>query len=107
MKAWGVGKNFPLENLKKDAVALACSTKSESTNPTRMSVIDSLAAAKVKFSARNLFIANHICELTDKEEVFAYDSTTKAGQLHECREFAKAEWVLTEPEVVHFWEAQF
>jgi hypothetical protein len=102
-KAWGIGKNFPLENLKKGAT----STKPEkTTNPTQLSVINSLEAAKVHFSAKSLFVANLTHERADQEAVFAYESSTRAERPYEFRKLAKAEWVLAEPKIVDFWEAQ-
>jgi hypothetical protein len=105
-KAWGVGKNFPLENLKKGATLVRTTKPDKTTNPTKLGIIDSLEAAKVHFSAKHLFIANRVCERNREEVVYAYDSTTRDKRLHEFREVAKAEWVLAEPKVVDFWEAQ-
>lgn len=34
------------------------------------------------------------------------DSGTRAERLYEFRKHAKAEWVLAEPKIVDFWEAQ-
>jgi hypothetical protein len=102
-KAWGVGKNFPMENLKKGA---ASTEPEQTTNPTQLSIIDSLEAAKIHFSAKSLFISNHISGLINEETVFAYESTAKKERVQEFRELAKAEWVLAEPKVVDFWEAQ-
>jgi hypothetical protein len=104
-KAWGVGKNFPLLNLKKGAATLT--TKPDKpASPTQRNAIDDLEAAKFHFSAKCLFINNCICELNHQEVVYAYESNTGREQIHEFRELAKADWVLAEPKVVDFWEAQ-
>ena len=71
-----------------------------------MSIINSLEAAKVHFSAKSLFVANLTRERADQEAAFAYESSTRAERLYEFRELAKAEWVLAEPKIVDFWEAQ-
>ena len=94
-KAWGVGRNFPLENVKAE-------TK---PNPTQLSVIDSLAAAKIHFSARYLFIANRVEERTNEEQVYAYDCQSRSEHFHLFREEAKGEWVLAEPNLRDYWEA--
>jgi hypothetical protein len=112
-----VSKNFPLMNLRKGAAsasmnlrkgaASASSTKPEqTTNPVHLSVINSLEAAKVHYSAKSLFVANLTCERADQEAIFAYESSSRAEQLYEFRGLAKAEWVLAEPKIVDFWEAQ-
>jgi hypothetical protein len=108
-KAWGVSKNFPLINLKKRAalglLSLNTATK-QKTKPMKLGIIDSLEATKVHYSAKALFVANRIHERTAKEAVYAYESVTRAKHLHEFREEAKGEWVVAEPNIVHFWEAQ-
>ena len=102
-KAWGVGRNFPLENMKKEHQALASTEKKP--NPTQLSVIDSLESAQIHFSARNLFIASRIEERTNEEKVFAFDTQSRTERFHLFREEAKAEWVVAEPELCNFWEA--
>jgi hypothetical protein len=100
-KAWGVGRNFPLDNIKKGQ-----QTKAEKKpNPVHLSVIDSLDAAKIHFSARNLFIADRVEERKNEEKVFAYDTPTLAERIHVFREEAKGEWVLAEPNLRDYWEA--
>jgi hypothetical protein len=55
-KAWGIGKNFPLQNVKKRAAMTSLTKKEQTTNPVNMSIIGSLKAAKVHYSAKNLFL---------------------------------------------------
>jgi hypothetical protein len=100
-KAWGVGRNTPLRNIKKGQ-----QTKAEKKpNPTQLSVIDSLDAAKIHFSARNLFIADRVEERNNEEKVFAYNTHTRAERIHVFREEAKDEWVLAERNLRDYWEA--
>jgi hypothetical protein len=100
-KALGVGRNFPLENIKKGQ-----QTKAEKKpNPVHLSVIDSLDATKIHFSARNLFIAHRVEERNNEEKVFAYDTRTRAERIHIFLEEAKGEWVLAEPNLRDYWEA--
>lgn len=74
-------------------------------NPTQMSVIDSLDAAKLHFSARNLFIADRVEERTNEEKVFAYDTQTRAERFRFFREEAKAEWLVAEANLRDYLEA--
>jgi hypothetical protein len=101
-KAWGVGRHFPLKNIKKGREQ----TKEEKkSNPTQLSVINSLDAAKIHFSAKNLFIAHRVEVRTNFEKVFAYDTHTRAERFHLFREEAKGEWVVAEPNLRKYWEA--
>jgi hypothetical protein len=78
----------------------------QKTKPMKLGVIDSLEVAKAHYSAKVLFVANHVHERTVKESVFAYESVTRAKRVHEFCEEAKGEqWVVAEPNIVHFWEA--
>jgi hypothetical protein len=92
-KAWGVGKNFPLQNVKKGAAPAFATTLEQTTNPTNLSVINSLEATKVHYSAKSLFVANRICERVDQEAIFAHESKNKAERINKLRKQAKAEWV--------------
>ena len=94
-------------NLRKSAASASSTKPEQTTNPVHLSVIDSLEAAKVHYSAKRLFVGNLTRERSDQEAVFAYESSTQAERLYEFRELAKAEWVLAEPKIVDFfWEAQ-
>jgi hypothetical protein len=99
-----------LLNLKKRAslglLSLNATSTKQKTKPTKLGIIDSLEAAKVHYSAQALFVANHFHERSVKESIFAYESVTQAKRVHEFREEAKGEWVVAEPNIVHFWEAQ-
>jgi hypothetical protein len=111
-KAWGVGRNFPTENIKRGQRQQEAETGGRATtatekkpNPTQVSVIDSLDAAKLHMSARNLFIADRIAERANEEKVFAYDKQSRAQQFHLFREEAKAEWLLLDGNNRDYWEA--
>lgn len=51
-------------------------------NPTQTSVINSFESAKIRFSAQNIFIANHIEEQTNKEKEYAFDTLRLPQYLH-------------------------
>ena len=76
-KAWGVNRHYPLRLLKKGQQQ---AKEEKKPSPTRLSVIDSLEAAKIHFSAKNLFIAHRVEERTNEEKVFAYDTHTQSAQ---------------------------
>jgi hypothetical protein len=79
-KACGIGRNFPLENMKKGHQALASTEKKP--NPTQLCVIDCLKSTHIHFSARNLFIASRIEERTNEEKVFAFDTQSRTERFH-------------------------
>ena len=56
-KAWGVRKNYPLLVLKRQA-KLGKPKPDPVPNLTQISVIESLEAAKIRFTAKSLFIDN-------------------------------------------------
>jgi hypothetical protein len=101
---WGVNKNFPTNLLRKQHAP----SKPKTISPGSMSVIDSFAAAKIRYSTKSLFIANRIRERSEQEKVYAYEKQRKAERQHLFREEAKAEWVIAErhtPEVIAYWES--
>jgi hypothetical protein len=103
--AWGVGRNYPKALLNKQQSA----PKPKTISPGSLCVIESLEAAKVRYSAKALFILNRIRERSVQEGIFAYETKVKAGQQHVFREEAKAEWVIAErrqPDVVQYWESK-
>ena len=104
-KDWDVGRNFPKENIKKGRQQSAIVEVKTKRNPTQMGVIDSLDAAKLHFSARNLFIADRVEVRTNEEKVFACNTQTRAEQFHFFREEAKLEWLLADANIRDYWEA--
>ena len=56
--AWGVGKNF-IRKLEKESEAPPVATK-PCNNPSRQSVIDHRAAARLRYTAKNLFVQNYV-----------------------------------------------
>ena len=79
IKAWGVCRNVPLSNIKKGQQVKAVTTE---PNPSQWGVIDSLEAAKLHFSARNLFIAHCVEEHAKGEKVFVFAYVTKSQAEH-------------------------
>lgn len=72
-----VGQTFPIENRKDRGQQAAIAALKKKPNPTQfLSVIDSLHASKLQFSARNLSIADHAEEQTNEEKqaFAAYDT---------------------------------
>lgn len=74
-------------------------------NPSRLSVIESLAAAKCQY-ARNLFLYHRVRERASQQEVYAFDSQQRRASNHLFREEAKAEWCLLSRKDTSYWEAQ-
>lgn len=107
--AWDVGLNTATNLLKKRAAERASpNNEPKPDSPVHLSVIDSLEAAKAKYTPKSLYISSRIRERSEQDEVFAYDSGS-AERINFYREEAKAEWVgIThrEPEVVAYWEMQ-
>ena len=103
-KAWGVGKNFPTTLLKQQPPA--SSAPSPSTLPAvNLPVIDSKAAAKVKYTAKNMFISHRVRVRKAEEEVYAYDNG-KNNMAHVFREEAKAEWLSLPAADKVYWESR-
>ena len=92
-----------MSNVNKGDHATAYATLK--VNPAHQSVIDSLEAAQIHFSEKNLFITHRVEHRTNEEKVYAYDTQTKAAQYTLFREEAKAEWILVEPDIRSYWEA--
>jgi hypothetical protein len=65
--AWGVGRNYPKALLNKQQSA----PKPKTISPGSLCVIDSLEAAKVRYSAKALFILSRIRERSVHEGIFA------------------------------------
>ena len=106
-KAWGVGVNYPTTLLKQTPANAAAANKpngNRNSNPVHLPVIDSLAAAKVKYSARNMYIANRIHQRKQQEAVFAYENQHKSELEHVFREEAKAEFLFLSPDELSYWE---
>lgn len=98
--AWGVGINTPHNLLKKQLTP----PKPKTSNPVHESVIDSLEAAKIHYSAKNLFIEDKVAERMKAEEVFAYDNGIAKQRRYVFHEEAKAAWVMATQEEIEFWE---
>lgn len=100
--AWGVGKNFPKKVLNEKPQP---SEPMPTTNPTQLSVIDSMEAAKTKYTAKNLFLYHRVRERMAEQEVFAYNYGRQEQQ-HIFREEGKAEWALLGDSDRAYWESQ-
>lgn len=99
-KAWGVGVNYPGKLLKQQ------STKSEYTiSPPNLPVVESKVAATVRYSPRNMFIADRIRQRKEEEEVYAFDNS-KENRKYVFREQAKAEWALLPLPDRQYWESR-
>jgi len=100
-KAWGVGKNYPAELLKKQLTE----TVTAPVSPPCLPVIESKAAAEVKYTPKSLFIAHRIHQRKEEEKTYAFDNG-KDNREYVFREEAKAEWVLFPLADRQYWESR-
>ena len=68
--AWGVGKNF-MRKLEKESEAPPVATK-PCNNPSWKSVIDHRAAARLRYTAKNLFVQNYVARQQQHHATLAY-----------------------------------
>jgi hypothetical protein len=112
-KAWGVGSNDPLNVLKRQA-ELGKPKQDPVPSVTQTSVIESLEAAKVRYTAKSLFMEHRVRERKKEEnglvllvvDESSSSSNIRANQQYVFREEAKAEWVMLSLEEKNYWELQ-
>jgi hypothetical protein len=104
--AWGVGKNHAARVRKKGASELGLARKVHPDNPCRLSPIESLEAAKQRFTAKALFLQHHVKVCKSKNEALAYDSKKMKEMSHVWREEGKADWVMLDEAGKEVWEMQ-
>ena len=96
---WGVCEKYPARLMKERPSEPARNCAS----PVNLPVISSLAAAKVKYSPRNMYIASRMRERKLAETQFAFDNNNQSMS-YTYREEAKAEWCLMSDSRKSYWE---
>jgi hypothetical protein len=100
-KAWGVGQKYPTQLMNEPSPTTADEVV-ESMNPSRLPVISSLAAAKVKYSPKNMYIMNQIRVRKEADSQFAHEDNSRNAEVY--REEAKADWCLLNANERAYWE---
>jgi hypothetical protein len=75
-------------------------------NPARLGIIDSMEAAKLSFTVKNLYMRSAVHKAIDKSEVNADDRYIRAEIKYVAREESKADWCSLGQAEKDYWESQ-